>query len=110
MKDFTNYYEHPGNPNYMVFRFRDTTYAERFEIRLNEKAIPFEKDISTNENQVITTLYGVKKTYYKEALNQNFLTFSELRKPFISDPILRYFILLITILCLTLSLIGYFLS
>lgn len=101
-----NYTKHPSNPNYIVYRFADEKRAASFEKVLTEKGIWFEKG-EEEKRQRTYILIGVHKNDFKHTEKINFEVEAEHKKPFIPFKFFRYFILLISLLAITLAVIGY---
>lgn len=104
MLSMINFQDHPTNRNMEVFFFKQEIHAAYFERLLNEHNLFYEKQIDTESDQTI--YFGVKKTDFKEAKRLNYLTIGHFRKPFIPDVFFRYFIIIISIIVLSLAIIG----
>lgn len=105
--NFTNYTEHPSNPNIIVYSFKTKEEAAHFEAGLIEKAIFYEKDDDGTERNPEMTLFAVKRKDDKVALQLNFLTSAKFRKPFMPDKLFRYTVIFITLFLIVLSIVGY---
>jgi len=101
----TNYYDHPTDPNYIVFHFLKEAQADEFEKLLNENQIEFEKFIEREEN--IIWMFAVRKRFESKAVNLNFLAIGKHRDPFIPQRGWRWALLIFTAICITLAVIGY---
>ena len=101
-----NYVQHPTNQNYIVYRFPDPKRAASFEEELTKQTIWFEKGEEEKRGNIYT-LYGVHKNDYKKTEKLNFLVEAKHKTPFIPFKVLRYLVLVIGLLMLTLSIIGY---
>lgn len=101
-----NYSRHPGNTEYVVYRFADEQRAISFEEALLEKNIQFEKD--THEKKLVTYyLFGVHKNDYKVTEKINFAVEGKHRKPFIPFAGFRWFLILFSAGMMLLAIIGY---
>ncbi len=101
-----NYSRHPGNTEYVVYRFADENRANSFEEALNEKNITFEKD--THEKKLVTYyLFGVHKNDYKVTEKINFAVEGKHRKPFIPFAGFRWFLILFSTGLMILAIMGY---
>ena len=101
-----NYVQHPSNQNYIVYRFVDPERAASFEKELTANNIWFEKDLET-KRQKEYTLYGVHKNDFKRTDKINFKVEGVHKKPLIPFKGFRYFVVLLGLGLLTLSIIGY---
>lgn len=104
MLSFINFQDHPTNRNKKVFYFHDEAHAKYFENLLKENDILFEQQVDTQGDNRI--YYGVHIANFKNAKNLNYLTIGAFRKPFIADKFFRYFVIAISILILTLAIVG----
>lgn len=103
--NLTNYSEHPTDKAYLVFNFKSAEQAGYFENLLIEHKVWYEKDVE-NETQPIRYLFAVKKREEQKVVYLNNLAIGKYRKPFISDPIFRWFTLLLFFVLLGLGLLG----
>ena len=101
-----NYVRHPSNPDYMVYRFGDAERADSFEKALIEAGIAFER-ASEEKKQRTYHLFGIHKNDYKKTIRMNFMVEAEHKKPLIPFKAFRYFLILFSMLALTLAIIGY---
>lgn len=109
MLNLTNYFDHPGDNRYTVYRFILDEHADYFEALLVQHGITYERFLDTEaENRVI--LFGVNKRFQKEALRMNFLTHGHFRKPFIGNAWVKWLMLLITTAAIVLAVAGFILS
>ncbi len=108
MLTLINFQDHPTNRNKKVFFFKDEIQARYFEELLLTEKVDFEKQIDEKGDQTI--YFGVKIADFKTAKRLNYLTIGHFRKPFIPDIFLRYFIIIISLLVLTLAITGALLS
>ena len=89
----------------MIFIYHDYRMACLFEDKLSEAKLFFEKDVTEDGNNK-RWLYAVKKLDMDEVKKMNHLAIGTYRKPFISDPVLRYFVIGISVLVMALAVIG----
>ena len=89
---WTNYFIHPGDNRYYVFTYQEEKYADAFQARLDAGGIPFERHEENSE-----WLFGVARTYFKEAMNANHLVYAQYRTKFIHVKGLRNAMLIITL-------------
>ncbi len=99
-----NFQDHPTNRNMEVFFFKQAIHADYFENLLNENKLFYEKQIDTEGDKTI--YFGVKKTDFKEVKRLNYLTIGHFRKPFIPDAFFRYFVIIISVIILSLAIAG----
>lgn len=102
----TNYYEHPADNRYWVFRFTDAMYASEFEALLLEREVIFEK-FSEGEGDDLEVLYGIERRFFKDAMWSNHMVYARHRKPFIPNAAFKWFMLLFTASAIALAIIGY---
>ena len=103
----TNYREHPDNPRYMVFFFKETHMADYFESRLKKDNIWFERDITERKDGSTLYLFGVKRNDYEKVVQINFDTFGKLRNRTIPGKFTGVLILILTLIFVTLGVMGY---
>ena len=82
--NFSNYFEHPSDNRYMVYRYRDPEHADHFEARLEGESVPYERHEEA-ENGVMFIYFGVSKDYLKAANQANHLTLGQFRDKFIPN-------------------------
>lgn len=103
--EFRNFEPHEKQRAYMVFYFYARDHADYFESLLIEHNIPYER--GAGKDLVRRHLIGIHRQYLPEAEKLNNDTGNFFRKPFLADKGLRYFILLISLLGITLAIIGW---
>ena len=101
-----NYRPHPSDRKYFVFIYHDYKMTCSFEDGLTEEGLFFEKDVTENGPNK-RWLYAVKKRDLEAVKKWNNLAIGLHRKPFIADPILRYFVIGISIVLMALAVIGF---
>jgi hypothetical protein len=107
--NLTNYRDHPEEKDYRVFFFYNLEQAAFFETQLVNEGIQYES-FKEDETDKTVVLFGIHKRDFRRALIQNDLSFAAHKKPFISNKLIRYSILFITIALVLFALIGYFIS
>ncbi len=105
---FQNIQDHPTNRNKKVFFFKDGAQADYFEQLINEQQIIYEKQIDKEGDHTI--YFGIKTSDFKAVKKLNYLTIGHFRKPFIADTFFRYLLISISLIILTLAIIGSILS
>lgn len=103
---FVNFVQHPENPQYIVYRFVDINRASDFESQLKEHEVWFEKGEEDKRNTKYF-LYGVHKNDFKITQNFNFSVEAKNKKPFIPVAWLRYFLLIVSAIAMSLAILGY---
>ena len=106
---WTNYFIHPGDNRYYVFSFREDVTADEFGERLDAAKISYERH-RENELGKEEWLFGVHRTFFKEALHANHLVHAAHREKFIPIKGFRYALLIGTLAVLALALVGAFIS
>ncbi|MGE0561231.1 MAG: hypothetical protein AB7O47_05400 [Flavobacteriales bacterium] len=106
MINITNYNEHPTRKAYTIFHFFNKERADYFKQLLKEHNIWFEADIDKTPEKT-TYFFGVKNSNLTDVYKINYLVNAKFRKPSISNKPLRIIIYLITLLLLTLGVLGY---
>ncbi|NNK80153.1 MAG: hypothetical protein HKO93_01535 [Flavobacteriales bacterium] len=101
-----NYRPHPTDSKYMIFIYHDYKMACTFEDGLVESDLFFEKDVTENGPNK-RWLYAVKKRDFQAVKKWNNIAIGTHRKPFISDPILRYVVIAISVGVMALAFIGF---
>lgn len=90
----------------MVYEFYLDAHADEFQSMLEEKKIVFER-FKDDDQADAPTLFGIEKTYLKEATWCNNMIHSKYRKPMIPNAIMRWGLLVITAVVITLAVVGY---
>ena len=101
-----NFVKHPSNPEYIIYRFADEERADSFEAALIEEKIWFEK--GSQKGRIKTfLLYGVHKSDFDATQRINFAVEAKHKKPFIPHSGIRYLLLGISMILMTLAIVGY---
>ncbi|MEQ8623809.1 MAG: hypothetical protein RJQ00_08365 [Vicingaceae bacterium] len=108
MFSLVNFQDHPTNRNKKVFFFKITEHAQYFEHMLIEEKVQFEKQVDHDGDRTI--YYGVKTSDFQLVKKLNYLTIGKFRKPFISDVFFRYFVIVLSIIVLSVAIIGAMIS
>jgi len=101
-----NFNIHPTNKSYWVFFYSDIKMAKYFEELLKNNSIEFEHHSS--EDLVKRELYGIHRKDMEKATELNNIAIGKFRRPFIGDPVFRYFLILLSISVIALAIYGYF--
>ncbi len=101
----TNNYEHAGDNRFMVYEYYLDEHADEFQAMLEEKGIVFER--FKDDDDGAPHLFGIEKIYLKEATWCNNMMHSKHRKPMIPNTFLRWALLVITTVAITLAIVGY---
>ena len=101
-----NYVKHPSDSNYIVFRFVDPKRAESFELELTELNIWFEKGEEEKRGRTYL-LFGIHKNDFKVTEKINYRVEGKHKKPFIPVKLIRYPIMIISAIMLTVAILGY---
>lgn len=101
-----NFSGHPSNSRYTVFTFYRKDQADCFKTLLIENDIWFEEDIEEREYNN-KYLFGVKNKDLKEARRLNYIAFGKFREPFIANVYFRWFVIILSILVMTIAIIGF---
>lgn len=107
MINITNFNEHPTRKAYTIFHFFTFERANYFEELLKEQQIWYESDIDEKESKT-TYFFGVKNADFKKAQQINYLVRAKYRKPTIPYKPLRIVIYILSLILLTLAIIGFF--
>lgn len=104
--DFTNWREHPGDNRYTIFFFKTKLESDYFEKLLRSHSIWFEYNFD-NEEPTYKYFFAVNKLNTKEVIKLNHLAIGEYRKPFISNTFLRYGLVILMLIIMTIAITGY---
>lgn len=103
--NITNYNPHPENPNYTVYHFFREDMAKYFEQLLNENNIPFESFIEEGEKTMY--LFAIKNTFQKHVLKLNYTAIGKYREGFIPNRVGAISLIVIVLILVIISVIGY---
>ena len=104
-----NYYIHPADNRFYVFEFRDVQRTIHFEGLLADYNISFEKFVD-DEGEFTEFKYGIAKADFKQALRANNLTEAKYRKPMLSEPWMRYLLVITMAVLIGFAFYGYMVS
>lgn len=114
MLELKNYKEHPTDFHQIIFYFFTPEQKEHFKTLALKEKLKFtegEEPYQSKRYQTEIIYYFIlKKTDFDKANHLSLLTYAKFRKPFIQDKLLRYFVLGLFLLMLTLAIAGAFLS
>mgnify|MGYP000515952779 CR=1 FL=1 len=102
-----HYYEHPTDPNYLVYTIRKKEMAKFFADGLSERAIFFEQDEDVTQRKEILYHFAVKQSDREPSMELYLLTWAKFRKPFFYGTPLRFILLLLFGTLITLAIIGF---
>jgi hypothetical protein len=100
-----NFHEHPQHHNYYIFSFKIPQQADFFEEKLKLNNLFFERNDDIEEEEQVF-YFAVKRTDLEKVKQINYLSLGKYRKPFISDPALRYSVLFIFFILMGLMISG----
>lgn len=107
MINITNYDDHPTRRGYKVFKFFEEERSDYFESLLNEREIWYEKHIEEEEDRNIY-FYAVRNDSFDVVSKLNFAVNGKFRKSFIPNAYFRWTVIILSIIVMTIALIGYF--
>lgn len=102
-----HYYEHPTDPNYLIFTLRRKDMADYFEEKISDTGIKFEKDTDINRQNKELFHFAVLQSSRQKSLDLYLETWSKFRKPFFSNPTIKIILLALTFSLITLAVIGF---
>jgi hypothetical protein len=102
----TNNYEHAGDNRFMVYEYYLEEHADEFEQMLQVEGIVFER-FKEEEDDDAPHLFGIEKTYKKQATWCNNMMHAKYRNPMIPNVYLRWALLVITTVAITFAIVGY---
>ena len=102
-----HYYEHPTDPNYLIFTLRRKDMADHFGNKLTEANIKFETDTDLNRQNKELFHFAVIQSSRDKAMDIFLKTWATYRKPFFYNPSVKVILLLFTLTLITLAIIGF---
>lgn len=102
-----HYYEHPTDPNYIIFTLRRKDMADYFENKISEAGIKFEKDTDINKQNKKLFHFAILQSSRQKSLELYIETWSKFRKPFFHNPTIKIILLVLTLTLTTLAVIGF---
>ena len=103
--NITNTRSHPTNPNYELVWFKTKPEADYFEKKILELGVHFERENATPDHQ--RYYFAIRKNDLVSVNKINYETLGAHRKPLISSKPLAFFIVTISIIVLTLAIVGF---
>lgn len=100
--NITNFDDHPEDPQWIVFRFKQRGIAKEFVDGLTAVSIPYEQD----EGDGAPFLVGVKAHHRETAVRLNYTVLGRHRTPFIADGLVRWSIIGLFAALLLLAVLG----
>lgn len=104
--DFTNYRIHPSQKKFHVFHFARADQAGFFENLLIEHKVEYERHNDNKDNGLVY-YFAIHKKFFKEVEKLNNMAIGQYRSKFIANSSMRWIIIVIGTLALTLAIIGY---
>lgn len=104
--DFTNWREHPSDNRYNVFFFKTEKESKYFENLLTTNNLWFEANLEEDEPNY-QYYFAVNKLDTTAIIKLNNRTLGEYRKPSIENNYLRYGLIIMMTIIMTLAVIGY---
>jgi hypothetical protein len=105
MIQLLNFHDHPHHPRYMIFSFKNLQQADFFEEKVKDENLFFERHNDQEEGEHVI-FFAVKKSDFERVKQINYICLGKYRKPFISDPALRWFVLTIFFVLMGLMISG----
>jgi hypothetical protein len=105
MLQLVNFNDHPQSPHHTIFSFKNPQQADFFEENLKNNNLFFERHNDIEDNEEVF-YFAVKRIDFEKVKQINFLCLGKYRKPFISDPALRWFVLSIFFILMGLLISG----
>lgn len=102
-----HYYEHPTDPNYLVYTLRREDMSQFFKESLEEAGINFEQDTDVTKRNIKLFHFAVLQSDRKESMDLYLKTWAKYRKPFFQGTIPKLILLLLFGTLITLAIIGF---
>ncbi|MBK7945121.1 MAG: hypothetical protein IPJ85_07390 [Flavobacteriales bacterium] len=100
--NLTNYEDHPTESNWIVFRFPTRAQADEFTLGLEAEGVQHEQDGEGGPPYLV----AAKKHQREAAIRANYRVLGRHRKPFMTDPMLRWGVIGFFVLLLALAAAG----
>lgn len=108
MISFLNYRRHPDKKEYKVFYYRNNQVFEEMKTRLTSEGISFEELV---EDDGTATYYVIiHENDFDEAQHCNAVALTTHKQPLITDPALRYFLIILFLVAVGIAVTGYIIS
>jgi len=104
--DFTNWREHPSDNRYEVFFYKTKKEGDYFEQLLITSKVVYEA-YTDEEEEKYKYYYATKKIDSKQVIKLNHLTIGQFRSRFIANHFLRYALVIVMLVIMTLAVVGY---
>ena len=104
--DFTNWRDHPSDNRYVIFFFKTVEESAFFKDLLTKNKIWFEENYDEDE-PTFHYYFAVNKTNSSEVIKLNHLTIGSYRTPFIANNYLRYGLVIMMLIVMSLAIIGF---
>ena len=101
--NLANWEEHPTDNRYFIFRFVKEPQAKHFEELLKKNELPFEM-----HREEEFELFAVNRSDFDKARKLNYLVMAAHREPMIANAYLRYGLVLLVLVAVTIAIIGYY--
>lgn len=105
---YRNFESHEKQRAFIVFYFHGKDPADYFESLLIEHDVPYER--GDGKDIMRRHLFGIHRKHQLIAEKLNNETGNFFRKPFLSDNMLRYAVLIFTLIVVVLAIVGFFLT
>ncbi|MGB1039828.1 MAG: hypothetical protein ACPGVD_03060 [Flavobacteriales bacterium] len=102
-----HYYEHPTDPNYLIFTFRKKEMAEHFASELDMLSIHCQTDTDVTPRDITLHHFAVLQSDRKVTIDVFYKTWGKFRKPFINGTLVKILMLIFSVSLITLAIIGY---
>lgn len=104
--NFTNYFDHPQDNRYVVFRFQKESWRAHFEQQITQANVPFEIMEESDEHDRNWTYYGIHKDYKEQAFKANNMTSARFRQKFIPNTWFRWGVVLFGLLATAFAILS----
>ncbi|MBK9176683.1 MAG: hypothetical protein IPM46_10195 [Flavobacteriales bacterium] len=102
LPNLTNYAEHPTEPGWLIFRFREDGQAAEFVQLLQADGLRHERDTEGGPPYMV----AVKQHHRSVAVRLNYIVLGRHRKPFLADAVLRWGVIALVTAIILLALVG----
>jgi hypothetical protein len=107
--NITNIRNHPADERYFILHFSKPGQGDYFESLLKEKGIFYERGEIEGKTRVLDA-FAIKRLDFDKVRNLNYLALGKFRNKFIPDKSFRIIVFLISIVLMTLALLGAYLK
>ncbi len=102
-----HYYEHPTDPNYLIYTLRRKDMSDYFEEKLQESSIKYETDTDVNRQNKKLYHFAILQSNRTKSMELYIETWAKFRKPFFSHPTIKMILLILTFTLISLAIIGF---